>query len=87
MLDSVFLKWKEAEREIKKMKKKIISILAIMLMITVPFSITVLAGSEEDPEIVDEPDSEIVNYLDVISAWFFEKGEEPDYLFTALKMK
>lgn len=67
-------------------KKRIISILLIMLMISVTFSMSISAGSEEDPEIVDESDSDVVGYLDVISAWFYEKEDEPEYLFTALKM-
>ena len=45
------------------------------------------AGDEQDPEILDEEDTDVFEYLDVISAWFFEKEEEPDYLFTAIKLK
>ena len=69
------------------MNKKILGIFVSMLLFSTIFSVTGLAGSEEDPEIVDEPDTKVVNYLDIISAWFFEKEEEPEYLFTALKMK
>ena len=71
------------------MKKLIVIQICIMLIITTIISITgiVTAGSEEDPEIIDETDSNVVNYLDVISAWFFEREEEPDYLYTALKIK
>jgi len=71
------------------MKRKIIGILICTLLIAtiLPMTGTVFAGSEEDPEIVDEPDTNVVHYLDIVSAWFFEKEEEPTYLFTALKMK
>jgi len=69
------------------MKMKKISILLIMLMISISFTIVVSAGSENDPEIIDEEDTKVVDYLDVVSAWFYEKEEEPEYLFTALKMK
>ena len=69
------------------MVKKASSIFIILMLIIIGFSVQISAGDEVTPEIVDEPDSEIVNYLDIISAWFFEKEEEPDYLFTALKMK
>lgn len=58
-----------------------------MLMISLPITTTVFAGSEEDPEIVDEEDTDVYEYLDIISAWFYEKEEEPNYLFTALKIK
>ena len=70
------------------MQKKILTILVCMLFLTTTFSISVYAGSEEDPEIDDEvPDTGVFDYLDIISAWFFEKGDEPEYLFTALKIK
>ena len=69
------------------MNIKIISVFIIMLMISISLPISVYAGSEEDPEIVDEEDNDVVDYLDVISAWFYEDENEPDYLFTALKMK
>jgi hypothetical protein len=67
-------------------KRKIIPIFVMVLMISVSFTIVVSAGSEEDPEIVDEEDTDVLGYLDVVSAWFFEKEEEPEYLFTSLKM-
>lgn len=66
--------------------KKIVSICVVMLLLTVLFP-SVLAGDEADPEIVDEEDTAVFNYLDIISAWFFEKEEEPEYLFTALKLR
>jgi len=59
----------------------------MMLVLSMTLTISVPAGTEEDPEIVDEEDTDVVDYLDVISAWFYEKPDEPDYLFTALKMK
>lgn len=68
------------------MKRKIISTFIITLMISVSFSISVSAGSEENPEIIDEQEDDVQDYLDIISAWFFEKEEEPDYLYTALKL-
>ena len=71
------------------MKKKIVGIFICTLLITtiLPITGTILAGDEEDPEIVDEPDDDVFDYLDIISAWFYEKEGEPNYLFTALKMK
>jgi hypothetical protein len=60
-----------------------------MLLITTIFPLTfsVLAGSEEDPEITDELEDDVFDYLNIISAWFYEKAEEPEYLYTALKIK
>jgi len=69
------------------MKKKIIGIFVCTLLIAtiLPITGTVIAGSEEDPEIDDEvPDTGVFDYLDIISAWFFEKGDEPEYLFTQI---
>lgn len=69
------------------MKKKLLSIFVCTLLFTIPFSITVFAGSEEDPEIVDETDENVMKYLDIISAWFFEEENQPNYLFISLKLK
>ena len=54
------------------MKKMIVIQICIMLIITtiIPITGIVTAGSEEYPEIIDETDSNVVNYLDIISAWF-----------------
>lgn len=70
------------------MKKKIIGILICTLLITTILLTngTVIAGSEEDPEITDEEDEAQDNF-NILSAWFYEKEEEPDYLYTALKLK
>jgi len=72
---------------VENMKSKKLVIFVCMLFASTFFSVSGLAGSEEDPEIVDEPDEVVFDYLDIISAWFYEKAEKPDYLFTALKIK
>ena len=69
------------------MQKKISVILVCMLFITLSFAMNVFAGSDEDPEILDVDDDAVFDYLDIISAWFYEIEEEPEYLFTALKLK
>jgi len=71
------------------MKKKIIGIFVVMLLIStiLPITGTVSAGSEEDPEITDEEEDGVQDNFNIISAWFYEKEEEPDYLYTALKLK
>lgn len=69
------------------MRRKILVVLVIMLFISTIFSVYVFAGSEEDPEIIDDEENDVQGFLDIDSAWFYEKEEEPDYLYTALKLK
>jgi hypothetical protein len=71
-----------------KMKKKIICIFVLTLLITtiLPITGTVIAGDEENPEIVDVTGDTDLGFLDIESAWFYENADEPDYLFTALKI-
>jgi len=41
---------------------------------------------KEDPEIDDKP-GDTFGYLDILSAWFYEKPDEPDYLYIAMKIR
>jgi len=68
------------------MKKKIVGLFVCMLLITTILPITAMAGDENNPEIQDTPENDVFPYLDIISAWFFEKSDEPGYLFTSLKL-
>ena len=68
------------------MMKKIKSIMIIMLMISLIFSIKVFAGDQENPEIEDEIGDSYFDFLDIKSAWFFEDENEPEYLFISMKM-
>ena len=61
--------------------------MTLLITTVLPITGTVIAGDENDPEIVDDPDTDVFDYLDIISAWFYENADEPDYLFTALKIK
>lgn len=90
--------------------KKIIGILLCVLLITTTFSAKVIAGDEQDPEIVDETNDlfgiftrnikilnfftklnifkiETFDFMDITSAWFYENPDNPDYLYTAIKLK
>ena len=71
------------------MKRKIIGIFVCTLLIAtmLPITGTVFADDEENPEIVDVTGDTDLGFLDIESAWFYEKTDEPDYLFTALKIK
>jgi len=71
------------------MKMKIVGIFVCTLLIStiLPITGTVFAGDEENPEIVDVTGDTDLDFLDIESAWFYEKADESDYLFTALKIK
>ena len=71
------------------MKRKMIGISICMLLIAtiLPITGTVFAGDEENPEIVDITGDTDLGFLDIESAWFYEKADEADYLFIALKIK
>ena len=70
------------------MRKKLFTILVCMLFISTIITITetVLAGDEENPEIIDEEEDDIISYLDLYSAWFDEKEDEPDFLYAYIKI-
>jgi hypothetical protein len=93
------------------MKKKLVGILVCMLMLTTTFS--VMAGDEQDPEIIDDESEEFdlfgpllryqflerfflryhiftdsdLDAIDILSAWIFEKSDDPDYLFASIKVR
>ena len=67
------------------MQKKIVPILVSMLFIFSTISITVFAGSEEDPEIEDEI-GDAFGYIDIQAVWFYEKSDEPDILYVCMKI-
>ena len=58
----------------------------MVLMTSSSITLFVSAGSEEDPELQDnERDTALLMY-DILQAWFYEIPEEPNYLFTVLKI-
>ena len=64
------------------MRKKIISVLIVLIMMG---SINVIAGNIDDPEITDSS-GDAFGYLDINSVWFFEETEHPKFLFVAMKI-
>ena len=69
------------------MKIKIVTIIVCLLISTPILSLAVIAGDEENPEIIDELDDTDIGTLDIDSVWFYEKSDEPDYLFISMKIK
>jgi hypothetical protein len=69
------------------MKEKFFPIIVLMLFLTLLFPSQVFAGDEENPEIEDEIEDEIIDYLDIICAWFYEDAEQPEYLFIGIKVE
>ena len=68
------------------MNKAIIGIFVLILLVSTILPVTVIASDETDPEIVDDVGDTPLSLLDIDAAWFYEKTDEPDYLFTAMKI-
>lgn len=82
------------------MLKRIISITVCIMLLTTIVPFVTLAGDENNPEIED-PEGDVLlfgkmpmlimskffKHIDVISAWFYENPDEPDILYTTLKIK
>jgi hypothetical protein len=71
--------------EEKCMRRKIVGIFVCMLLTTTLLPITVMAGDEQNPEITDNTGDAFGN-IDINSVWFWEKTEEPNYLFICMKI-
>jgi hypothetical protein len=77
----------------QQVMKKILPFLIIGILVF--SSIEAVAAQEEnntnheplqDPEIVDDVGDTPLGLLDIEAAWFYEQANEPDYLFTAMKI-
>jgi len=80
------------------MKKKVFLVSMLLIASLLQFSNTVFAGDESDPEIIDEKEDlfgpwaepgtqDHYAYIDIVSAWFTEDENEPDYLSLYLKVR
>jgi hypothetical protein len=67
------------------MKMKYISIFVVILLFSAIIPIGVFAGDEENPEIIDK-NGDARGFVDIISAWFYESSENPEYLIVSLKI-
>jgi hypothetical protein len=70
------------------MNRKIVGITLCILLVATLFPVArlVVAGDEENPEIEDEAGDVLLGYIDVLSAWLYEKSDDPDYLYASLKI-
>ena len=66
--------------------KKIIVVFICTLLLTIILPMAVNAGDETNPEIVDDVGDTPLSLLDIDSAWFYEIEDEPEYLFTSMKI-
>jgi hypothetical protein len=67
------------------MKRKIIGITLMLILISSSFTLFANAGSEKNPELEDET-GECLRTIDIKSVWFFEKPDEPEYLYVNMKL-
>jgi len=68
------------------MSRRIIGIFFCVLLISNIIPVTVMAGDEENPEIIDELYDTDLSKLDINSVWFYEKINDSDYLFISMKI-
>lgn len=62
------------------MIEKIIGFFICMLIILTIIPSCIVAGDKEDPEINDKSKDTIWKHFDILSAWFHEDANDPDYL-------
>ena len=82
----------------RKMKIKIIGLFIFALLIITILPITALAGDPENPEVKDRTrDVKLFGlftlipqfpftYIDIVSAWIYEEGNNPENLYMSLKI-
>jgi len=69
------------------MSRRLIGIFVCMLLISNIIPVMVMAGDEENPEIIDELYDTDLYTLDINSVWFYEKLNDPEYLFISMKIE
>lgn len=65
------------------MRRKIMSIFIIVLFCMLGISNVI--ATNENPEITDDA-GDAFGYIDIDSVWFFEKEEQPEYLFVSMRI-
>lgn len=67
-----------------RMRKNVVVIIVMLSsLLMLPFA--ALAGDEENPEITDSSGDSFGN-IDINSIWFWEKSDDPDFLFVCMKI-
>ncbi|MDG6219170.1 MAG: hypothetical protein QCI00_06995 [Candidatus Thermoplasmatota archaeon] len=67
------------------MRKKPLCLLMSFILLSIIFSSVIPAGDKQQPEIVDEM-GDAFGYIDITSVWFYEKEEEPEYLYIDMEI-
>jgi len=67
--------------------KKILIIFTSFLLFSSMCTFGSIAYIDDPPEITDEIDDTELPFLDIVSAWFYENPDEPEYLFTAVQLQ
>ena len=67
-------------------RKIIIFFIFYIMLISTCFTYLVIAGDENNPEIEDNI-GDARPYLDIEKAWFFEDEQNPEYLYTTIKLQ
>ena len=68
------------------MNIKLNRLISISLLIITIIPISAIAGDEQNPEIEDKQ-GDMFKQIDMVSIWFFEDINNPDYLYLSFKMK
>jgi hypothetical protein len=69
-------------------KKILIMIMCLLLNTSLLFNIPIgIAEDGTNPEIEDEAGDVPFGFIDILSAWFYEDSEDPEYLFVAFELK
>jgi hypothetical protein len=67
--------------------KKIINFFLCLIITSTFFTINLNANLNNDPEIKDETGDTLFRYVDILSVWFFENSDEPEYLYIKMEIR
>ena len=67
--------------------KKILLCINLIIIISSTISINAFAGFNEEPEIKDEEGDTLFKYIDILTVWFEENPDEPDFLYTYMEVR
>jgi hypothetical protein len=67
--------------------KKILTFFICLIITSTFFTLNIIAISNNDPEIKDETADTLFRYVDILSAWFHENPDEPEYLYIKMEIR